>query len=78
MLLCKLIKHRDGLLRHKIGAVEIFWNAVCEDGLLIVHEREWVEVVTDAPYRTPVLFEAAIAGVSIEWCEWSVVKRVLM
>ena len=73
-----LVHHVDGLVCHKVGIVEVAGDALGEDGLLVVYEREGVEVVGDAPDGAPVLVEPSVTGIGVDGCERPVVERVLV
>ena len=73
-----LVHHVDGLVCHEVGIVEVLGNALCEDGVLVVDEREGVEVVSHAPDGSPVLVEASVAGIGIDGCEGAVAEVALV
>ena len=74
----EVVEHVDGLLGDEVGGVEIIRNGIGVDGLLVVYEREGVEVVAHAPDGSPMLLEAAVAGIGLDGCEGTVVERVLV
>ena len=67
-----------GLVCDEVGGIEVRRYCVGVYRFFVVYERERVEVVHDAPYRSPVLVESAVARIGLNWSERPVVECVLM
>ena len=72
------IHHIYRFVCHEIGIVEVLWNAIREDRLLVVDKREGVEVIGHAPNSSPMLVESSVAGIGLDWSKRTVIEGALM
>ena len=73
-----LVQHIYRLIRDEVGIIEVLGNAIGKERFLVMHKRERVEVIGNAPNGSPVLIEASVAWIGFDWCERTIVKRALM
>ena len=68
----------DGALGDEVRGVEVRRNGIRIQSLLVVYERERVEVVDNSPDGAYVVVEASVAWIGVQRGERTVVERVLM